>query len=133
MVLLDTHAIMWIAANAPQLGSQASVLALRAVADERLAASAFSFWELALLAKKGRLNLGRPANAFRQFVLDQGIREIPLTGAIGIAAVELPDLHADPADRIIVATALAYDATLITADERILNWNGPLETHDART
>lgn len=133
MVLLDTHAIMWIAANAPRLGSQASLLAQSAVADERLTASAFSFWELALLARKGRLNLGRPANAFRQFVLDQGIREIPLSGQIGVAAVELPGLHADPADRIIVATALAHDATLITADERLLAWNGPLKIHDART
>jgi PIN domain nuclease of toxin-antitoxin system len=46
--------------------------------------------------------------------------------------VALAGLHSDPADRIIVATALAHDATLITADERLLAWRGPLKTHDAR-
>ena len=71
-------------------------------------------------------------SSFRRRVLAGGANEIPVTGAIGIAAVTLPDLHGDPADRIIVATALAHDATLLTADRQLLGWSGPLKRHDAR-
>lgn len=132
MVLLDTHAVIWFATGAPQLGSRTTGMAQSRLADERLALSAFSFWEMAMLVGKSRLSLGRPADAFRRLVLDLGIRELPLSGAIGVAAVGLSGLRGDPADRIIVATALAHDATLITADETLLHWPGPLKTHDAR-
>jgi PIN domain nuclease of toxin-antitoxin system len=57
---------------------------------------------------------------------------VPRLGEIGIAAAQLQDLHGDPADRIILATALHHRATLVTADQRLLAWTGPLERHDAR-
>ena len=63
-------------------------------------------------------------------LLDQGLIEIPVDGEIGIRANLLQDFHADPADRIIVATALNVYA-LVTADERILEWPGELNRLDA--
>jgi len=60
------------------------------------------------------------------------LAEWPLSGAIGIGAVDLDGLHADPADRWIVATALDLGAELLTADERLLAWKGPLCCVDAR-
>ena len=78
------------------------------------------------------LEIDVTADEFRREALAFGIREIALTGDIGIAAVMLEGLHRDPADRIIVATALANDATLITADRRLLGWAGLLKRHDAR-
>ena len=64
-------------------------------------------------------------------VLGQGLIEIPVDGDIGIRASALPDFHSDPADRIIVATALSGHR-LVTADERILDWDGSLDRLDAR-
>ena len=67
----------------------------------------------------------------RTKLLAAGIRELPLTGEIAIIAGELENLHGDPADRIIAATAIAHDATLMTADENLLRWPHPLKRQDA--
>jgi PIN domain nuclease of toxin-antitoxin system len=64
-------------------------------------------------------------------MLAAGIRELPLTGEIAILAGGLESLHGDPADRIIAATAIAHDATLMTADEKLLQWRHPLKRQDA--
>jgi PIN domain nuclease of toxin-antitoxin system len=64
--------------------------------------------------------------------LTSGLVECPVVGEIGIAAAQLGGLHGDTADRIILATAVHHRATLITADQRLLTWTGPLERHDAR-
>jgi PIN domain nuclease of toxin-antitoxin system len=103
-----------------------------ALAHDDLGVSAITFWEIAMLHQRGRIQLLQPVDAWRQCILDQGLREWPLTGEVGIAATTLVDFHQDPADRFITATALRHGATLITADERILTWSGPLRRHDAR-
>src|SRR5688572_17603257 len=104
------------------LGKKARAMAEAALAKEELTISAISFWELALLIAKGRLRSLDDPREQRSLTVQTGVRELPLTGAIAIRAAELDTLHADPADRFIVATALEYDATLITADERLLSW-----------
>ena len=80
---------------------------------------------------KGRINLLRDVRAWRIRLLNDGLIEIPVDGDVGIRADSFRDFHADPADRIIVATALGGH-TLLTADERILAWNGNLRRVDAR-
>jgi len=60
------------------------------------------------------------------------VREIGLSAEIAMTAVELEELHGDPLDRIIVATALIEDAVLITADRPLLEWSGRLHRQDAR-
>ncbi len=64
--------------------------------------------------------------------MGKGLRECQIDGATAIWSVALDLPHRDPADRFIVATALAKDALLVTADERILAWSGPLRRQDAR-
>ena len=65
--------------------------------------------------------------------LASGLTEIEVDGEIGIRSNELDWVHRAPVDRLIVATALAYDLTLVSADEKILAWNGIAKTVDART
>ncbi|MGQ0663936.1 MAG: type II toxin-antitoxin system VapC family toxin [Pseudomonadota bacterium] len=132
MILLDTHALIWFAEDSPRLGARAVRLADAALHGNRLAVSAFSFWELTMLVAKERVKTSDPPHAVRRTALAQGIREILVDGALAIAAAGLPDFRGDPADRIIVATALSLQATLLTADGRVLAWRGGLRTHDAR-
>lgn len=102
----------------------------RAWNSDELAVSAISFWEVAMLADKGRIRLADDVHAWRREHLEQGVVEIPIDGGIGIRVVGLTDFHADPADRLIVATALAGHR-LVTSDRRILDWSGRLSRLDA--
>ena len=90
------------------------------------------FWEVALLAMRRRLTLVQTVAGWRRRVLGLGIEEIPISGDIGILATELEGLPADPADRMIAATASIQGAILITADQAILDWTGQLARQDAR-
>ena len=83
-----------------------------------------------MLVNKGRISLPDDIRAWRHEHLEQGVVEIPIDGEIGIRAVALADFHADPADRLIVATALAGHR-LVTSDRRILEWPGRLSRLNA--
>jgi PIN domain nuclease of toxin-antitoxin system len=130
VILLDTHAVIWLAID-QGLGKQSQRIADKALADDRLAISAFSFWELAMLIAKRRLRALKSAGEQRAKLLAAGIHELPLTGEIAILAAELENLNGDPADRIIAATAIAHDATLMTADSNLLRWSHRLKRQDA--
>ena len=130
MILLDTHAAIWLAID-QGLGKRSQRIADKALAEDRLAISAISFWELAMLIAKRRLRAVKSANEQRMKLLAAGIRELPLTGEIAILAAELEDLHGDPADRIIAATAIAHDAMLMTANANLLRWRHRLKRQDA--
>jgi PIN domain nuclease of toxin-antitoxin system len=119
VILLDTHAAIWLLRDDAALGKKARSAAVAALDDGELAISAISFWEIALLIAKGRLRSLDGPGEIRLQVMQAGIREMALTGQIAILAVQL-DLHGDPADRFIAATAVAHDATLMTADETLL-------------
>jgi PIN domain nuclease of toxin-antitoxin system len=130
VILLDTHAAIWLAID-QGLGKQSQRIADKALADDRLTLSAFSFWELGMLIAKRRLRAVKSAGELRSKLLGAGIRELPLTGEIAILAAELEGLDGDPADRIIAATAITHDATLMTADANLLQWRHGLKRHHA--
>ncbi len=132
MILLDTHALLWLNQGSPRLGPRARQAADEALLADSLAVSAVSFWEVAVLVERRRVELDRSTDRWHQELLRSGLTEIPLDGKIAIAAIGLPGLHGDPADRFIAATAIIKEARLITADRRLLNWSGPLECLDAR-
>ncbi|MFW5876514.1 MAG: type II toxin-antitoxin system VapC family toxin [Myxococcota bacterium] len=132
MILLDTHVLVWMDQDAPDLGPKARRALTRAAGEGQVAVSAISFWEVAMLGAKGRLRLGIPIDRWRRDLLDAGLSEWSVDGEVGIAAVELQGLHADPVDRLITATAQQTGATLLTADRRLLDWPGRLERRDAR-
>jgi len=131
VILLDTQVLVWLRLPDSRLGSRARRLADQAWQRGDAAVSAITFWELTMLWTKSRIALPTDARAFRKNLLDSGLVEIPFDGAIGIRAGLLSNLHGDPADRIIVATA-QDGHQLLTTDRRILAWDGPLDRVDAR-
>ena len=130
LLLLDTSALLWMRLGDDRLGSLTSREIERAWQSDELAVSAISFWEVAVLVDKGRIKLANDVRAWRHEHLEAGVVEIPVDGEIGIRAVGLTDFHADPADRLIVATALAGHR-LVTSDRRILEWPGRLSRLNA--
>jgi PIN domain nuclease of toxin-antitoxin system len=130
VILLDTHAAIWFTTDSG-LGRRSQAIADAALADDRLAVSAVTFWEISMLIAKRRLRSLDSATALRKQVLDSGVEELPLTGDVAILAGNLEGLHGDPADRFIVATAIAHDATLITADATLLEWRSKLRRQNA--
>jgi PIN domain nuclease of toxin-antitoxin system len=130
VILLDTHAAIWFTTDSG-LGKRSQAIADRALADDRLAISAISFWEVSMLVAKRRLRSLNSAVELRAKVLNAGVNEVPLTGDIAILAGNLEGLHGDPADRFIAATAIVHEATLLTADETLLGWRSKLRRMNA--
>jgi PIN domain nuclease of toxin-antitoxin system len=120
-VVLDTHVWIWMAAG-DQRASQ-----LRGYTG-RLILPAISVWETAMLAAKGRLKLKPDVDTWVRQNLGAPVEMEPLSAEISIRSSRLGDFHGDPADRIIVATALALQMSLVTADQQIHEWNRKTET-----
>jgi PIN domain nuclease of toxin-antitoxin system len=130
VILLDTHSAIWFTTDSG-LGRRSQAIADKALAEERLAISAVSFWEISMLVTKRRLRSLDSATEIRGRVLNSGITELPLTGDVAILAGDLEGLHGDPADRFILATAIAFDATLVTADRTLLEWRHKVRRQNA--
>jgi PIN domain nuclease of toxin-antitoxin system len=115
-VVFDTH--IWLRASAgdPQLG------ALRNFRGTAIV-PAISVWEVAMLASKERIELKPDVNRWVHTNLQPPVRLEPLHPEISLESCRLEDFHGDPADRLIVATALVLGAPLITADRQIISWN----------
>jgi PIN domain nuclease of toxin-antitoxin system len=121
VVVLDTHVWVWMAAGDQRAGK------FRAYAG-RLVLPAISVWETAMLAAKGRLKLKPDVDTWVRQNLGAPVEMEPLSAEISIRSSRLGDFHGDPADRIIVATALALQMPLVTADQQIHEWNRKTET-----
>jgi len=115
-LLLDTHIWLWGLLEPDRLGPQ-TVSQLRDTANE-IWLSPISTWEALLLHAKGRIHL---SGDLVEWLAEStaGMREAPLTHEIALVAQQL-NLHQDPADRFLAATARVLDLTLVTADERLL-------------
>ncbi|WP_404367323.1 type II toxin-antitoxin system VapC family toxin [Sphingomonas sp. MMS24-J45] len=133
MILLDTQVVVWLAFGIDQLGVAARER-IASESDRRM--SAMVGWELAMLLDKGRLTLGQPLGTWMQNIeAKMELIGVPVTGAIGRDAGGLQgNIHGDPCDRIMIATARALGCPLVTSDRAILRYaaNGHLQTIDAR-
>ncbi|MCY4210004.1 MAG: type II toxin-antitoxin system VapC family toxin [Gammaproteobacteria bacterium] len=124
MIILDTHALIWSVDDNARLGRNTRALLEESLEKDGVLISAITPWEIALLTEKGRLLLGREVSAWLNAVLSlPNVQLAPIEPQIAVDSVRLPgDFHADPADRIIVATARHFDITLISADQAILSY-----------
>lgn len=131
-LLLDTHVWIWSQQSPEELGSEAS----GALVDEegQNSVSAISALEVARLVAAGVIRLSIPlADWVRDSMAALGAQNLPLTRDIALEAYSLPEpFHKDPADRILVATARLHALTLVTADERMLRYEG-VQALDARS
>lgn len=131
MILLDTHALIWLDVDDAALGKASRRLIKQAWQIGHLSVSAISFWECAMLHARHHITLPLSPSAWRGDLLATGLTEWPLDGETAILANELEALHKDPADRFIAATAIVHRATLVTADQRLLEWKHPLQRQNA--
>ncbi len=123
-LLLDTCVIIWASQDEP-LGDQA-VAAIDAAweAGAPLSVSPISAWEIGLLMSRGRIRSSRePLKWFEEFITTSAAEVVPLTVSILIASSYLPgEIHGDPADRILVATAREHGLAIVTRDKAILDY-----------
>jgi PIN domain nuclease of toxin-antitoxin system len=121
VILLDTHALLWWVADRGRMGREATKSIDKALRkDEMLGVSSFSVLEIALLAARGRLRLKPNADVWIEKVEALPVLAFyPVDNRIARRAVSIQLDTRDPADRIIVATAIEHDATLITGDKKL--------------
>lgn len=118
MILLDTHAVVWLASDPGQLSAAAARMIVKN--PDRLHISVVSAWEIALLVKRGRLELPIPPGEFiGRAIQHHRLIELPLERRIAERAVALPDIHNDPFDRILAAECLERGGTLISCDSTL--------------
>ena len=124
MIHLDTHILIRLLAGDDALGGPLVDLLSGALSRSGLAASAIVFTEVAQLHLRGRVDLGMSPERWMRERMSDGLRVVPVTPDIAVrsAMLETTDFHGDPMDRLIAATAMAGDHTLVTADRKIVDW-----------
>lgn len=124
MIVLDTHVWLWWVSNPENLSSAASESINLAVQENSVYISSISVWEAAMLVRKGRLQLSIEIRDWvRKSEALPFINFVPVDNTIALRSVNLPgDFHDDPADRLIVATAMTLGGKLITKDKKILQY-----------
>ena len=125
-LLLDTHVVLWWLFDMPELSELFRARLERALhAGESLAISAISFWEIAKLTQRGRLELDLALDELLEFVESHpAVRVLPLTAQIAAESTRLgSNFPKDPADQLIAATARCHELRLLTADEAIRRSN----------
>ena len=125
-LLLDTHLLLWAAGQPQHLSKTAR--SLIDDADNELLFSAASLWEVAIKSTLGRADFHVDPKLLRRGLLDNGYAELPVTSAHAVAVADLPPIHKDPFDRLIVAQALAEGITLVTSDEIMSKYPATIRT-----
>lgn len=124
MIVLDTHAWVWVLTDPDKLSKRARQVIEKSASASKAYVSSISVWEVTMLAQRGRLALSRDVEDWLDDAQRLPLFEfVPVDNAIARRSVLLPEpLHADPADRIIVATALVIGARLVTKDQRLVDY-----------
>ncbi len=123
-LILDTHLLLWSAGPSPRLPRQVQ----RLIDDtgNELLFSAASLWEIAIKSALRRPDFRVDAALFRRNLLNNGYRELVITGEHAVAVASLPLLHRDPFDRILVAQSVVEGITLLTTDPLVAQYPAPV-------
>lgn len=123
-LLLDTHVLLWAAGQPERLSPQATEL----IADSgnQLLFSAASIWEITIKRGLGRSDFRVDPEVLRRGLLENGYDELAITGTHAMTVGWLPAIHRDPFDRVLVAQAESEGMLLLTADETVARYPGPI-------
>ena len=125
-LLLDTHVLLWAAGAPERLSAPA-----RAMLEDPGTVpvfSAASLWEVVIENGLGRADFDVDPHLLRRSLLENGYTELAVTGLHVLAVDLLPPIHKDPFDRILIAQARTEGITLLTADEVVARYPGPIRT-----
>jgi PIN domain nuclease of toxin-antitoxin system len=128
--LLDTHLLLWAAADSVRLPAAAR----RLIADpgNGLFFSAASLWEIAIKSGLGRADFQVDPRILRRMLRDNGYAELAITGEHAVSVDRLPPLHKDPFDRLLVAQAMVEGITLLSADPVVARYPGVVMSVERR-
>jgi PIN domain nuclease of toxin-antitoxin system len=123
-LLLDTQLLLWAAVAPERLSARAK----REINDpeNQLLFSAASLWEIAIKSSLGRANFNVEPRVLRRAMLDNGYVELPVNSEHAVNVDNLPPLHKDPFDRLLLSQALVEGITLLTADEQLARYKRPV-------
>jgi PIN domain nuclease of toxin-antitoxin system len=123
-LLLDTHVLLWAVAAPERLSPSAQ--SLLGDVDHELLFSAVSIWEVAIKAGMGRTDFRANARLLRRGLLDHGYVEVPVISQHAVEIDNLPPIHRDPFDRLLIAQAMIEGVELITSDTIVARYPGPI-------
>ena len=120
---MDTHVVLWVAENSSLLSDEVKTVILDKNAEKFV--SIVSAWEVAIKLGTHKLNIDGGFQEFFKMIDDNGFITLSIEREYLRQILFLPDYHKDPFDRLIIATAIIEDMTLITADTNINRYNVP--------
>jgi len=121
--LLDTHILLWIAADSPSLRAEARGIISNPAND--IMFSVASIWEIVIKSGLGRPDFRVDAARLRERSVSAGFGELPIRAPHVLEVSALSPIHSDPFDRILLAQARIEDVTLLTDDEKLLAYGSP--------
>lgn len=122
--LVDTHLLLWAAGEPDQLSPEAQ--SLFTDPDQAFIFSAASIWEVAIKQGLGRQDFQADARLLRRGLMENGYLELALTSLHTAAVPDLPRIHKDPFDRILIAQANVEGIILLTSDKQLTAYPGPI-------
>lgn len=121
-LLLDTHMLLWAAAGT--LPARAAEMVMNG--DNTVYFSAINIWEIGIKKSIGRNDFRVDVEVLHRGLLDNHYQEIPVTSQHALAAIDLPPIHKDPFDRMLLAQAKIEGIPLLTSDNILRQYPGPI-------
>jgi PIN domain nuclease of toxin-antitoxin system len=123
-LLLDTHLLLWAVSAPKRLSSE--VVQLLTDPQNELVFSVVSIWEIAIKKSRGHADFVADPHIIRRGMLDNGYQELLIQSDHAVAVVNLPWLHKDPFDRLLVAQATVEGILMLTSDRQVADYSGPI-------